>query len=473
MNSQLYKAAGREIAACVALLSAPCRKGLNLPAELYSLIARSTFNRHSDAVVTANSRWTWSDLTRLTEAAATQLADLHGKRVGVVHTGDGSSWANLAALDHLAADVYLLPPSASDEDIERVADEFQLAAVVDGSQVKHFDKPAAGSGQSSVVILTSGTSGRPKAVRHTWATLSRPVRKSSNSDRPVWLLTYRPNLYAGIQVALQCFANGGTLVVPEAGADVDQIVSLMLQEEVALASATPSYWRQLMLFGDDEKLRQVPLRQITVGGEIVDQQVLDQLTNKFLQARIVHIYATSELGRCFSVIDGKAGFPADFVGKPLADGVELKIDEGQLFVRSANAMVSYDSGDRATRPSQQWIATGDLVRREADRWFFVGRQSDIINVGGNKVHPQEVEPVLRQVPGVADVRVYGQTSSLAGQLVAAQIVVKNPSEANSIKAKIMEAGVRHLAAHQRPRLIEIVERIELSEAGKTARSNAK
>ena len=96
------------------------------------------------------------------------------------------------------------------------------------------------------------------------------------------------------------------------------------------------------MFAKSDLLAQLPIVQITLGGEVVDQAVLDRLKNAFPKSRLVHIYATTEMGRCFSVNDGLAGFPASYLKAPLPDGVELKIEDGQLMIRSANSMRMYD-----------------------------------------------------------------------------------------------------------------------------------
>jgi acyl-CoA synthetase (AMP-forming)/AMP-acid ligase II len=170
------------------------------------------------------------------------------------------------------------------------------------------------------------------------------------------------------------------------------------------------------------------------------------------------------------VTDGQAGFPSRILGAASADGVELRIEDGELQVRSANAMRGYDAASGAPNPTGDWFATGDLVRCEGDRCYFVGRKSDIINVGGNKVSPLEVEQVLRDVPGVADLRVYAKASSIVGQLVAVQIVPICAQDSEAVRAAVVDAGLQRLTPAQRPRVVEIVDRIELSEAGKTKRS---
>ena len=191
--------------------------------------------------------------------------------------------------------------------------------------------------------MTSGTTGEPKAARHSWDSLTRPVRRQAASQPPCWLLAFRPQLYAGLQVILQALLNGGTLVVAPPQAPPDEVVELMAQAGVEFASATPSYWRRLLMSSDAAMQRRVPLVQITLGGEVVDQSILDQLHETFPAARLVHIYATTELGRCFSVTDGRAGFPRAWLDQTSSDGIALQVRGGELWVRSANAMAGYDS----------------------------------------------------------------------------------------------------------------------------------
>jgi len=249
-------------------------------------------------------------------------------------------------------------------------------------------------------------------------------------------------------------------------------VHLMTEQRVEYGSATPSYWRRLLLMAEKSELRKVPLKQITLGGELTDQQILDQLQDLFPNARLVHIYATTEMGRCFAVTDRLAGFPTAILDRPTPDNVEIKIEQGQLFVRSANAMLEYyrrepSSGRHESMPD--WFATGDLVEVRGDRVHFVGRQGDMINVGGNKVHPVLVENVIRQVPGIADVRVFARSSSITGQIVACEIIVSEGSAVDRVRRDVAEACNNTLTSFQRPRIIDVVPEIAVTGAGKKAR----
>jgi acyl-CoA synthetase (AMP-forming)/AMP-acid ligase II len=269
---------------------------------------------------------------------------------------------------------------------------------------------------------------------------------------------------------LQCFANRGTLAVVEPEMNPQLTAQFMRDAEVQFVSATPSFWRRILMFAEGDLLRKVPIKQITLGGEVVDQPILDKLRQHFPNARLVHIYATTELGRCFSVSDGIAGFPSSFLNKTLSDQVELKVQEGELFARSPNAMRMYDPYSSNRARMGDWFATGDLVEEKRDRFYFVGRKSDMINVAGSKVYPIEVECTIRAIPGVSDVRIFGKASSIAGELVACEFVPDPNHNAEALRETIIRVCRTQLATHQQPRLIKIVDRIDMSSAGKTLRT---
>jgi acyl-CoA synthetase (AMP-forming)/AMP-acid ligase II len=287
-------------------------------------------------------------------------------------------------------------------------------------------------------------------------------------------MAYRPHLYAGLQVVMQALLNRGTLVIPPVDATPEEVAHLMASSQTEYVSATPSYWRRLLLLVPPGDWNNIPLKQITLGGEVVDQSILDQLATTFPTARIAHIYATTEVGRCFSVTDGLAGFPTSFLSQSSADGIQLKVDDSQLWVRSENAMTAYDAKSDVSSGQfvkGQWFPTGDLVEVHDDRVCFVGRRSDMINVGGNKVHPVEVEQVIRELDGIAEVRVYPQSSSLAGQLVACDVVTTSDTDPKAMRQRVIQHCHQRLNRYQCPRVVQIVDRLDLSAAGKMKRSS--
>jgi acyl-CoA synthetase (AMP-forming)/AMP-acid ligase II len=445
---------------------------------LSKLIFEESLPADRPAVVTSRQATSWADLRQQAQRICEAHRALGQRRVGLSFQPEAASYAALAALDKLECDVFLLDSRLPREEAIALCWKLKLGAFLRAEG----DKPAREfethelaneekwSGNSSITILTSGSTGEPKAARHSWESISRPVRKSADANAPKWLLTYRPQLYAGLQVMLQCFADRGTLVVPDAEMEPQRTVEFMRETGVQFVSATPSYWRRLLLFGDGGMLRQVPLQQITLGGEVVDQPILDRLRQHFPQARLVHIYATTELGRCFSVSDGRAGFPLSYLEAARPDGVRLKIEDGELLVRSPNAMRMYDLCSAQLVSSSQWFRTGDLVEIRDGRACFAGRKSEMINVAGSKVYPIEVERVIRIIPGVSDVRVFGKNSSIAGQLVACEIIASAGQDQEALKETVIRTCRAQLASHQQPRIIKLVERIEVSAAGKTLRA---
>ncbi len=445
---------------------------------LSRLIFDETIPLGQKAVVTRERSTSWSDLREQAQWVFNTYGNIRAHRVGLSFRHKAESYAVLAALDRMQRDAFLFDAQLTVEETLRLSKSLRLGAVLipDGSEnspkleVLELPGEEKWSGDSSITILTSGSTGEPKAARHSWAGLARPVRKGPGNFAPTWLLSYRPNLYAGLQVMLQCFADRGTLAMPDSDMDPSSITHFMCATGVQFVSATPSYWRRLLMFSDAKVLKNIPLVQITLGGEVVDQAILDKLRFYFPKVRLVHIYATTELGRCFAVSDSLAGFPVSYLNAPLPDGTEMKINEGELLVRSPNAMRMYDPYSSQQATITDWFATGDVVEIKGDRVYFVGRKSDMINVAGSKVYPVEVERVIRMIPGVSDVRIFGKTSSIAGELVACEIVPEPDQEQATLRDAINQACRAKLASPQQPRLIKFVDRINLSLAGKTLRS---
>ncbi len=407
-----------------------------------------------------------------------ELGPLRDCRVGLPVRPNAAVYAILTALGTLGVDICLLDARWTEDTLARLNILDGLDAVVDipdlrgpdGFAIRELRTTGRGSGRGVITIYTSGSTGLPKAVAHDWNSLTRPVRRGGASRNQRWLLTYRPQLYAGLQVFFQALLQQGTLVLPEPEASPGELVDLMGRAAVTAVSATPSYWRRLLMHVGLPRLNALNLEQITLGGEVTDQTLLDSLKRAFPAARIVHIYATSELGRCFSVKDGLEGFPASFLENCSEDGVSLKVEDGELLARSLN-------GDLTARPPSStgdpkaggWVATGDLVQPRGDRYVFIGRKSDIINVGGNKVQPLRVEQLILTIPGVRDVRVFPRKSSLVGQMVACEFVVRDGPAA--VEREIGRVCREALSSHEVPRFVTAVSTIGLSVAGKKLRGS--
>jgi acyl-CoA synthetase (AMP-forming)/AMP-acid ligase II len=231
----------------------------------------------------------------------------------------------------------------------------------------------------------------------------------------------------------------------------------MRRHGVTHASATPTYWRFVLAEMRSDGGPVPELQQITLGGEAVPPDLLATLGQTFPHARISQIYAASEFGSSGSVRDNRNGLPVSVLDRPDDADIQMKIVDGELWVRSRVGMVGYY--DEEIGDADAWRPTGDLVEVVDDRILFVGRKSDIINVGGVKVHPAVVEERVMSVPGVAMARVFGRKSPVSGAIVAVEIVAEDGADRDDVEAAVREACA-DLVAAARPRSVRFVDVIE-------------
>jgi len=303
----------------------------------------------------------------------------------------------------------------------------------------------------SLELYTSGSTGLPKLVRHHLDSLTRTLRVGAGHAEDVWALAYNPTHIAGIQVLLQAFFNGNTLV-DVFGLSRGEVHHRLRSQSVTHISATPTFYRLLL----PAEALLPPLRSLTLGGERVDESLLAQLRAAFPAARLHNLYASTEAGTLL-VSDG------EFFGiHPAVEG-KVRIVDGQLLV-ARELLAEFES-----RGGGNWYSTGDrveVVSEEPLRFRIVGRANDFINVGGAKVNPAEVESVLRTFPGVTEARAYGRANSVVGTLLCAEYASALP---------LVEADLRlHLASrlqpHKVPRMINRVQSITKTRTGKLSRN---
>ncbi|MFS2013084.1 AMP-binding protein [Azospirillum sp. CT11-132] len=368
-------------------------------------------------------------------------------------------WADLAALPVPAGGVV-----QADRPSRVLAALAAAEAAGQGVLLARGGAESAGwqSGQGfSVTLESSGTTGTPKRLRHDFARLRGRLRGVAEEGAR-WLLTYDPGAFAGLQVMLTAAAAGALLVaVPSSGAGtIAALAQAARRHAVTHVSGTPSFWRAfLMALGDAD----LPLAAVTLGGEAADQPLLDRLAERFPQARLRHIYASTEAGALFAVADGRAGFPAAWLDAA-PDGLDLRIAEGVLEVRSPRAAPGAVDADG-------WLSTGDLVERRGDRVLFAGRLDGLVNVGGVKVSPEAVERCLLAVDGVADAAVVAVPSPITGHLLTATIVPVPGADEPSLRVAL-RAATADLPPAARPRALTFADHIPLSAAGKKSRKGS-
>ncbi|QDV42292.1 Long-chain-fatty-acid--CoA ligase [Stieleria neptunia] len=319
------------------------------------------------------------------------------------------------------------------------------------------------------ILPTSGTTGRPKLVSHTLASLSRSVKSDLERGKEfVWGSLYSLGSFAGLQVFLQSLFGGSTIILSNDSTTLTDRIAAFCDLKCNALSATPTMWRMILMTGAANSL---DLKRITLGGEICDQPILDQLRKLFPTARVTHIYASTEAGVGFAVRDGMEGFPAHFLSEP-PDGIQLRRSEaGTLLVKPAKLEQSYSDPQRELAGSDGFIDTEDMIERRGDRFHFAGRASGMINVGGRKVHPHDVERALLKHPAVSMARVSAKRNPFTGSIVESEVVLAEGAELDPVDApSILVRFCREsLEPYKVPAIVSLVDSIEISATGKIKR----
>ena len=453
-----------------------------------------------------------------------RLEELRGRCVLLATSDQVSAALALIELDGVARRLVLCPPDLSAAHLPMVIAEAgaetcvhtavpaaapaatapaaALPAVPVQSELLPTPLERRASHATEWILLTSGTSGPPKLVVHTLASLTSAFaqRHAASAGRraadasaasevggaagaahqaaaaPVWSTFYDIRRYGGLQILLRALA-GATLLIDSSRAALPERLARAGAAGVTHLTGTASHWRAVLMSGAASR---VAPRYVRLSGEIADQGILDALRAAYPQARIAHAFASTEAGVAFEVQDGYAGFPAAWVGAGEAPGgvAQLRIADGSLRVRSAGTAARYlGSAAPALRDAEGFVDTGDRVELREGRYYFLGRSGGIINVGGLKVHPEEVEAVINAHPWVRLSRVRARRSPITGSLVAAEVVRAEhgpgpaPSDAE-LSAQLQERCRGALAAHKVPAVVQFVPSLPLSAAGKLVRSDA-
>lgn len=306
-------------------------------------------------------------------------------------------------------------------------------------------------------LLTSGSTGRPKRIGHTLGSLT-----TVSGDLPsrTWLCPYSAGSYAWWQlVTLGLTVPGQDLVFvdPVGSGAPESWLDAAVEHGVTAASGTPTFWRRVLL-GAGDALAKIPLAQVTLGGEPVDQSILDRLRAVFPDARISWIYASSEVGASIVVHDGRAGFPVDWLDRDAGGRPVISVRDGELVVASPHHGVGLAGA----------VRTGDAVRIEDGRVLITGRlDRDEINVGGSKVSAGAVRGVLQDHPAVAWAAVRGRTAPLVGSVVVADVVLAAAHPEPVEAADLSRWAAARLPDYAVPRRITILPEIPVKETLKS------
>ncbi|MFI5000555.1 MAG: AMP-binding protein [Reyranellales bacterium] len=419
------------------------------------------------------------------------LSDLRGRSVLIACEGQLPFALAALALDGVARRILLCLPDLAPEHLPSVmADAAVDAVVTDGTGpqpkvapgvvvvrcgskiIPGPDSDVDRSVDTEWVLFTSGTTGRPKMVVHTLASLAGPLEDGLVLRDAVWSTFYDIRRYGGQQILFRALLGGGSMVLSSAREPVGDFLVRAGASGVTHISGTPSHWRRALM--SPAAGRMAP-RYVRLSGEVADQAILDNLRHFYHPAEVAHAFASTEAGLAFDVRDGLAGFPAAYVGLPGAKA-DMRVEQGTLRIRSSRTALHYLGDKPRLGDGEGFIDTGDMVELRGERYYFIGRREGVINVGGLKVHPEEVEAVINRHPSVQMSRVWARKNPITGAVVAADIVVRAEAGGQEafagLRESILQACRDGLPAHKVPVTLRPVASLPIASSGKLLRDYA-
>lgn len=320
------------------------------------------------------------------------------------------------------------------------ADIDELIAAIQGSS-------------SEITIFTSGTTGQPKKVIHSIATLTRAVRVGENHLGDIWAYAYNPTHMAGLQVFFQAFENKNTLV-NVFNMQRNEVYQNIAVHEITHISATPTFYRLLLPYEQEYP----NVKRVTLGGEKSGSQLYENIRMIFPNAKINNVYASTEAGSLFAA-------KGDCFQLPAAIRDKFRVVEEELLIH-CSLLGRSDS----FKLDGEYYHSGDLIEwvDEKEGCFrFKSRKNELINVGGYKVNPSEVEEAIDAIEGVRQSLVYGKPNSVLGNVVIAEVLREPDSEISDVE--IRKLLRQKLQDFKIPRKIKFVEEFTLTRTGKIKR----
>lgn len=299
-----------------------------------------------------------------------------------------------------------------------------------------------------LVLFSSGSTGTPKGVVHDCvALLEKFVRLGKRKTTLSFLLF---DHIGGVDTLFNTLSSGGTLVTTPAR-DPDTVCAAIAAHRVHTLPTSPTFLNMLLLSGAHHRHDLSSLRLIAYGTEPMPATVLARLAEALPQVTLLQTYGLSELG-VLRTRSREGTLWLQFTG----EGYETQIREGVLWVRTATSMLGYlNAPDRFDVDG--WFCTEDAVEVDGDYMRILGRTTDLINVGGRKVYPAEVEEVLMDLPNVRDAAVFGRPNPLSGQIIATRINLISPESLPDFKRRMRLFCNDRLASYKIPVHVEFTD----------------
>ena len=411
--------------------------------------------REREAVVSPEGRVPYGDLLDRTQECLMEL-DSHSVREGsvvaIVADFSADSIAMLLAL--ILKGCVVVPISRTILDKEKYRTIAQCQFIMDigggmksivptGLEVTHEMLLAFRRERiPGLILFSSGTTGEPKAALHDLNCLLEKFKKPGKSLKTISFLLF--DHIGGFNTLIHTLSHGGTIVtIPDRRPE--QVCAIIEKEQVELLPTTPSFLNMILLNKLYQKYNLSCLKIITYGTESMPEYTLKLFSRILPDTIFKQTYGLSEMG----IMATKSESSDSLWMKLGGDGFETKAEDGILFIRGKSAMKGYLN---APSPFDQegWFDTKDRVEEKDGYLRILGRTTDLINVGGEKVYPIEIENILIQIDGVLDARVFGEKNPIMGNTVAAEILVDPENNNNEFRRILRQYCGENLEKYKRP-----------------------
>jgi long-chain acyl-CoA synthetase len=314
-----------------------------------------------------------------------------------------------------------------------------------------------------LVLFTSGSSGDPKGALHDFSKLLSKYHVKRNALLTINFLLF--DHWGGLNTLFHILSNGGTVVIL-ANRNPDYVCELIEKYEVELLPTSPTFLNMLILSRAYERHSLKSLKVISYGAEPMPESLLKHLNKLFPDIKLQQTYGLIELGVMRSQSLGNGSLWVKIGG----EGYQTRVEDGILQIKSDSAMLGY-LNSKSPFTEDGWFITGDSVEVDGEYFKILGRKSEMINVGGEKVFPQEVENIIREIPGVEDVIVYAENNAFTGKIVCAKIKYNGIEIHSEVVKKIKRYCRTKLESFKVPVKVELVDETFESDRFKKSRLN--
>lgn len=319
------------------------------------------------------------------------------------------------------------------------------------NQRELFEQLSNSSKNWKITLFTSGTMGIPKKVSHDFKSITRFVKVSERNEKSIWGFAYNPTHMAGIQVFFQAFFNGNS-IIRLFGLNTKDIYTEITNNGITHISATPTFYRLLLPCNATF----LSVERITSGGEKFNEKTFKKLNKVFPNAKITNVYASTEAGTLFASQNDIFSVRPEYESFINIENNELLIHRSLMGSTGANVNEWYNTGDII-----------EIVSQKPLKFRFVNRKSEMINVGGYKVNPLEVEEAILALSSINNVRVYSKSNSVLGNIICCEVVTSSSQITESSIRTFLQSKIQEFKI---PRIIRFVDELTTTRTGKLKRN---